>query len=118
MNGNINIFNPASIFWAADGLETQLPANANLNSNDYTVPGKYKSGPNSEVGNYTNCPTISAFVMYVINMSGPGTIPSSANIWSERVRIVLSYLGHIYTQNVENNNGTVVYGPWNHVKFE
>ena len=40
-----------------------LPVNADLN--EYTDQGFYVSGQNSAVANYTNCPTTSAFSMFV-----------------------------------------------------
>ena len=40
-----------------------LPENADLN--EYTDQGFYVSGANSAVANYTNCPTTSAFSMFV-----------------------------------------------------
>lgn len=40
-----------------------LPENADLN--EYTDQGFYVSGPSSAVANYTNCPTTSAFSMFV-----------------------------------------------------
>ena len=98
--------------WTTAGA-TRIPANSDLNTTAFITPGKYFNGDNAEVVTMTNCPTQSAFSMWVINALGADTNFSDMTKFYYLDRILMNYFGGTFIQAVFNGGtDTWSYGRW------
>lgn len=94
------------------GAWTEIPANANLNTETYLAVGKFYCPQNVTVATLSNCPTGGyAFYMIVRDIT-----KYNADIIAEQmyfVREIVTYTGMRYIQEVSHSSGgTNTYGDW------
>lgn len=100
--------------WLAQGLSTQIPQNANLNSITYLKVGTYYVPNGTIASSLTNCPTTNGFTMTVSSPIAQGYNNESTGTWIYRVRTLIDATGNEWRQ-AANSNGTAgnfTYGSW------
>jgi len=87
---------------------TEIPDNANLNS--YNAPCVRYCPGNSRAATLSNCPTSSAFFLYVEKANRPDT--TTTDTYQYYTQTIKDIDGKIYVRKIQNNNGTWSYGSW------
>ena len=97
---------------------TYIPANADLNTIEYTKVGSYYNPNVKESSTIKNIPPIvaeHAFIMYVISPLSGTYDNENTSQWVYRLRIFINFTGrYIFIQKVSSGStvGNFTYGPW------
>ena len=92
-----------------------IPANTDLKTVQYLIPGKYVCDSNSVAATITNCPTNGkAFSMVVLDELGLGVDDTFDYTYRYRVRIITDLYGNQWIQyaNSANTPGIFVWEDW------
>ena len=91
---------------------TEIPANADLNTAEYTAVGNYVCSGDSITSTLINCPSSLAFKMEVSNVLSEQAGVPSTSAGPYRLRKIISYNdGSEWVQHVRaSSGGTISYG--------
>lgn len=92
-----------------------LDENIDLNTTAFLSVGSYYCSNTTRVATFSNCPTKSAFIMYVYSPISYNNLGHEAtNTWVYRLRHIIDVTGAEYTQYVhsESTAGEFIYKNW------
>lgn len=95
-------------------VPTPIPNNADLNTLTYLKCGTYSIGTDKGAQSLKNCPTSSAFKMYVIDPNNDEmSFSNPSNAYTYFVRIIVGIYGFVGKQFCQSNGNKVVsYSAW------
>lgn len=101
-------------------LGTAIAANKNLNTTEFLKVGKYYCSADVTVATLTNCPTDKAFMMEVFSPLSTTIDNETTEQWIYRVRILTTYTGLMYIQQVSSGStaGNFTYGAWSQFAYK
>lgn len=107
-----NAVTAPKINWTTAGA-TQISTGEDLQDIKFLTPGKYVARTTAVSSTLSNCPTPTAFDMWVVNTLASRTDLSDMTVWHYLNRIIMNWAGGTFLQAVFNNGtNTWTYGRW------